>query len=139
MWILAAAAVLFLISVALLALWWIAGLFKPEEIDIRRIGADLGLIEDAVPSAEAYSIRLFNDDLTPMDFVVENLQATLKLSREHAVHLMLHVHQHETVDIGRMHLEKASGLVDEILAMSQKNGHTFRCEAVPVESASDIV
>jgi ATP-dependent Clp protease adaptor protein ClpS len=139
MWALAAAAVLFLVSIGLLVLWWIAGLFKPAEIDVRRIGADLGLIEDAVPSAEAYSIRLFNDDLTPMDFVVESLQATLKLSREHAVHLMLHVHQHGTVDIGRMQVEKARGFVDAMLAMSQKDQHSFRCEAVPHESASGMV
>jgi ATP-dependent Clp protease adaptor protein ClpS len=73
-----------------------------------------------------------------MDFVVEILQTTLNLSREHAVHLMLYVHQHGTVDIGRMRVEKARGFVHAILAMSEKNKHPFRCEAVRHESATDV-
>ena len=137
MWALAAVAVFLLVFCALLApLWWLAKKTAPAQTDIRRIGADRGLIDEAVPASEAYCIRLFDDDLTPMDFVVESLQATLNLPREHAVRLMLHVHQHGTADIGRMQVGRANGFVASLLALSGEHKHPFRCEAVRHESGS---
>jgi ATP-dependent Clp protease adaptor protein ClpS len=120
-------------------LWWLAGKFKSAATDFRRNEADLGLFDEAVPDAEAYCIRLFDDDLTPMDFVVESLQATLNLSREHALQLMLRVHQHGSVDIGRMPAERAHGFVASMLAMSREHKQPFRCEAARHESGSDVV
>jgi ATP-dependent Clp protease adapter protein ClpS len=118
---------------------WLTGLFKPEATDIRRIGADLGLIEDAVPLADAYSIRLFDDDITPIEFVIDNLQATLDLTRRHAIQLALHVHQHGTADVGRMSVDRAQVFVTAMLSMAHEHKQPFRCEVVRHESASDIV
>jgi len=134
-WITVAA--LFLFAVATWILLWILKRYEPPKVALRRIEADLGLIDEAIPSAEAYSLRLLNDDRTPMDFVVEALQATLDLSREHALHLMLKVHQHGKADVGRMSFEKARGFADAILAMSQAGKHPLRCEVVRSESPSD--
>jgi len=41
-----------------------------------------------------YKVMMFNDDYTPMDFVVEILEMFFGMSREKATHVMLTVHIH---------------------------------------------
>jgi ATP-dependent Clp protease adapter protein ClpS len=117
---------------------WLTSLFETEDAEFRRIGARLGLIEDGVPAADAYSIRLFNDDVTPVEFVIDTLRSTLKLGRKHAIRLALEVHQHGTADVGRMSVGKARAFVAAMQAMSREHKQPFRCEVVRHESAADV-
>jgi ATP-dependent Clp protease adapter protein ClpS len=130
MWAIAAVAGFFLVfGVLALLLWWLVGLYDPANTDVE-IGTDQGLVDAAVPMAEAYTVRLYDDDVTPMDFVVECLQAKLNLSRDHSVRLMLRVHQHGHADVGRMGVGRSRELAAAMSAMSQEHKHPFRCEAV---------
>jgi len=52
-------------------------------------------VQDAKPTLQAppmYKVVLFNDDYTPMDFVVEVLEVFFNLNRELATKVMLAVH-----------------------------------------------
>jgi ATP-dependent Clp protease adaptor protein ClpS len=52
-------------------------------------------VQEAKPALQApplYKVILFNDDYTPMDFVVEILEVFFNLNREMATKVMLTVH-----------------------------------------------
>ncbi|MEK1910050.1 MAG: ATP-dependent Clp protease adaptor ClpS, partial [Pseudomonas chlororaphis] len=52
-------------------------------------------VQEAKPTLQAppmYKVVLFNDDYTPMDFVVEVLEVFFNLNRELATKVMLAVH-----------------------------------------------
>src|SRR5471030_646061 len=55
-------------------------------------------VQEAKPALQAppmYKVVLFNDDYTPMDFVVELLEVSFKTTRELATNVMLGVHIEE--------------------------------------------
>ena len=51
-----------------------------------------------------YVVMMFNDDFTPMDFVVNILQSVFFKSAEEAEAIMLKVHHEEKAEIGRAHV-----------------------------------
>jgi ATP-dependent Clp protease adaptor protein ClpS len=74
-----------------------------------------------------YRVLLLNDDYTPMEFVVEILEGIFKKSREDAVMIMLHVHQHGVGVCGVFTYEVAETKVAQVLDAARRNQHPLQC------------
>src|SRR3990167_2348775 len=65
---------------------------RPEEHDDDSAGIAVQEAKPALQAPPMYKVVLFNDDYTPMDFVVEVLEVFFNLNRELATKVMLAVH-----------------------------------------------
>ena len=74
-----------------------------------------------------YSVLLFNDDYTPMEFVVEVLQRFFNKNREQATQIMLQVHTKGSSVCGIYPLEIAETKVSRVLAHATEHGHPLQC------------
>lgn len=67
-----------------------AGMTRPEMPDDGDVAVQSA--EPALAQPPLYKVVLHNDDYTPMDFVIEVLQAFFNMDSEQAVQVMLAVH-----------------------------------------------
>ena len=74
-----------------------------------------------------YSVLLFNDDYTPMEFVVEVLERFFKKSREQATQIMLQVHNKGSSVCGIYPLDIADTKVSQVLDFAKEHGHPLQC------------
>jgi ATP-dependent Clp protease adaptor protein ClpS len=74
-----------------------------------------------------YKVLLFNDDYTPMEFVVYVLERFFNMSREEATRVMLHVHQKGVGVCGVFTYEVAETKVALVLDLARKNEHPLQC------------
>ncbi len=74
-----------------------------------------------------YRVLLFNDDYTPMEFVVYVLERFFNKSREEATRIMLHVHQNGVGLCGVFTYEVAETKVAQVLDLAQRNEHPLQC------------
>lgn len=77
-----------------------------------------------------YRVILHNDDVTPMDFVVETLLRHFTSDRKHAVEVMMNAHNHGTALVAIMPLEHAEFKVERAHASARAQGFplTFSIE-----------
>ena len=74
-----------------------------------------------------YSVLLFNDDFTPMEFVVEVLERFFNKNREQATQIMLQVHTKGSGICGIYPLDIAETKVSQVLGLAQEQGHPLQC------------
>jgi ATP-dependent Clp protease adaptor protein ClpS len=74
-----------------------------------------------------YSVLLFNDDYTPMEFVVEVLERFFNKNREQATQIMLQVHTKGSGVCGIYPLDIAETKVNQVLDLAQEQGHPLQC------------
>jgi len=74
-----------------------------------------------------YQVVMYNDDYTPMEFVVEVLQMFFTLTRERATQIMLKVHTEGRGVCGVFPRDVASTKVDQVSAYSRKHQHPLQC------------
>ena len=74
-----------------------------------------------------YSVLLFNDDFTPMEFVVEVLERFFNKNREQATQIMLQVHTKGSGICGIYPLDIAETKVSQVLDLAQEQGHPLQC------------
>jgi ATP-dependent Clp protease adaptor protein ClpS len=74
-----------------------------------------------------YKVLLLNDDYTPMEFVVHNLEKIFGKSREEAVDVMLHVHRHGVGICGIFTFEVAETKVAQVIEFSRRHQHPLQC------------
>jgi ATP-dependent Clp protease adaptor protein ClpS len=74
-----------------------------------------------------YSVLLFNDDFTPMEFVVEVLERFFNKNREQATQIMLQVHTKGSGICGIYPLDIAETKVSQVMALAQEQGHPLQC------------
>jgi len=95
-----------------------------------RTGSDTGTITKTKPKTKRpslYRVLLLNDDYTPMEFVVLVLQDVFNKSREDAMRVMLHVHNHGVGECGVYPFEVAETKVTRVMDMARKNQHPLQC------------
>ena len=80
---------------------------------------------DKLEEPPMYQIVLFNDDITPMDFVVQLLVDTFNLNMTEAVKIMLEVHNNGKGYYGMYSLEIAETKVAEMHSTAQQAGYPF--------------
>jgi len=74
-----------------------------------------------------YRVLLLNDDYTPMEFVVLVLQDVFNKTREDAMQIMLHVHNHGVGECGVFPFEVAETKVTRVMDAARKNQHPLQC------------
>lgn len=74
-----------------------------------------------------YRVLLLNDDYTPMEFVVLVLQDVFNKTREDAMRVMLHVHNHGVGECGIYPFEVAETKVTRVMDAARKNQHPLQC------------
>jgi ATP-dependent Clp protease adaptor protein ClpS len=93
-------------------------------------GRELGVVTSTKPKTKKpsmYKVLLFNDDYTPMEFVVYVLERFFNMSREEATRVMLHVHQKGVGVCGVFTYEVAETKVALVLDLARKNEHPLQC------------
>jgi ATP-dependent Clp protease adapter protein ClpS len=79
-------------------------------------------------------VRLLNDDLTPMEFVVELIERVFGKDREAAERIMLEVHHNGIATCGLYPHDLANAKVAEVLKLASQQGHPLQCIAEPSRS-----
>jgi ATP-dependent Clp protease adaptor protein ClpS len=74
-----------------------------------------------------YKVLLLNDDFTPMDFVIEVLQAFFHKSLEEATDIMLKVHTTGVGICGVYTYEVAETKVSQVTDFGRQHQHPLQC------------
>lgn len=81
-----------------------------------------------------YKVLMLNDDYTPMDFVVEVLQAFFSKSGEQATEIMLAVHQKGSACCGVFSKDIAETKAAMVNDYSKECQYPLLCEVLPVSN-----
>lgn len=99
---------------------------------------DGGLVTDiAKPKLKPpamYKVLMLNDDYTPMDFVVEVLQAFFSKSGEQATEIMLAVHQKGSASCGVFSKDIAETKAAMVNDYAKECQYPLLCEVLPVSN-----
>lgn len=88
-------------------------------------------VQDAQPTLQAppmYKVVLFNDDYTPMDFVIEVLEVFFNLNRELATKIMLTVHTEGRAVCGLFTRDIAETKAMQVNQYARESQHPLLCE-----------
>jgi ATP-dependent Clp protease adaptor protein ClpS len=83
----------------------------------------------AMADPQRYKVLLFNDDVTPMEFVVRALQDFFDLDFDEACKLMLRVHHAGSAVCGTYAQQEAEQKVADVLSFAGKHRHPLKCAA----------
>jgi ATP-dependent Clp protease adaptor protein ClpS len=72
-------------------------------------------------------VMLLNDDVTPMEFVVQVLQDIFAMERDDAIKLMLQIHHNGVGECGTYPQPEASRKVADVLALAREHQHPLEC------------
>lgn len=75
-----------------------------------------------------YRVVLFNDDYTPMDFVVHILERFFRKNKEEAIDIMLAVHNQGQATAGIYPYQVAEMKVAQVMDLARANEHPLRCD-----------
>ena len=78
-----------------------------------------------------YVVMMFNDDFTPMDFVVDILQSIFFKSAEEAETIMLKVHHEEKVVVGTYSYDIAKSKVEKAMERSRSQKYPLKLTYMP--------
>ena len=74
-----------------------------------------------------YKVMLFNDDYTPMEFVVDVIQRFFNKTREQATQIMLKVHTEGMGVCGVFPRDIAETKVNQVMSYAQEHQHPLQC------------
>jgi ATP-dependent Clp protease adaptor protein ClpS len=80
-----------------------------------------------------FQVVMFNDDYTPMEFVVVVLQEFFSKDREAATQIMLKIHLDGKAVCGVYSQDVAATKVTQVMDAARHAGHPLQCESEPVE------
>ncbi|MDQ6954426.1 MAG: ATP-dependent Clp protease adapter ClpS [Mariprofundaceae bacterium] len=78
-----------------------------------------------------YKVIMFNDDYTPMDFVVELLKTYFKHTENSATTIMMHIHEQGLAICGVYPKDIAESKVAQVQAHCCKDEYPLRCSFEP--------
>jgi ATP-dependent Clp protease adaptor protein ClpS len=90
-------------------------------------------LPELVPPGFRYGIEIFNDNATPMEFVVSALSAHLGLSHGDSVQAMLSIHKQGGALLPTASLADAKRAAEAITAAATEQRHPLICRAVSVK------
>ncbi len=81
-----------------------------------------------------YQVMIYNDDFTPMDFVVEVLRIFFFKSKGRATEIMLKVHTQGKAVCGVYTKNVAETKVTQVRSYARQHEYPLRCEMMPIDS-----
>ena len=90
-------------------------------------GTQLKLRASQVKPPPMYQVVMYNDDYTPMEFVVEVLLKFFALPSERANQVMLKVHTEGRGVCGIFPKDVASAKVDQVTSYARRHLHPLMC------------
>ncbi|MCP1487459.1 ATP-dependent Clp protease adaptor protein ClpS [Pseudomonas fluorescens] len=100
----------------------------PQEHDDDSAGVAVQEAKPALQAPPMYKVVLFNDDYTPMDFVVEVLEVFFNLNRELATKVMLAVHTEGRAVCGVFTRDIAETKAMQVNQYARESQHPLLCE-----------
>ena len=97
------------------------------------VGVLLKEVEPKLKQPQMYQVIIYNDDFTPMDFVVEILTIFFYKSHAKANEIMLRVHCAGKAVCGVYTKNVAETKVSQVRAYSQQNEYPLKCDMQAVE------
>lgn len=88
-------------------------------------------IKSRIKEPRQYQVLIYNDDFTPMDFVVEVLKQLFDKKEAAAVSLMLNVHRGNHAVAGIYPKDIAKTKAAQAVQWARSEGHPLKVEAVP--------
>ena len=92
-------------------------------------------IEPKLKKPPLYRVVIFNDDYTPMEFVVYVLQTFFGIDRDKATQIMLAIHTHGKGVCGIFTKEVAETKSAQVNNFARENEHPLISEIEPVDEA----
>lgn len=86
--------------------------------------------DDSGGSGAMVSVVLLNDDITPIDYVVEVLGAVFDLNHNDGIQTAVRAHKTGSALIGMYPETKAEKLLHKVDRMNSSSGHSLRCVIV---------
>jgi ATP-dependent Clp protease adaptor protein ClpS len=93
--------------------------------NVRTIEARIGCMSAAEDTK--WSVLLLNDDMTPMDFVVDVIEQVFDIDLERARRLMLRVHNEGAVACGAYSQEIARAKAAQVMDLAREHRHPLQC------------
>jgi len=96
------------------------------------------VVDEARPALKKpplYQVVMLNDDYTPMEFVVEVLEAFFAMDRELAVRVMLKVHTEGRAVCGLFTRDIAETKAEQVNRHAKENGHPLICQIEPANDS----
>ena len=90
-------------------------------------------VEPKLKKPSLYRVIIFNDDYTPMEFVVYVLQTLFGIDRDKATQIMLEVHTHGKGVCGIFTKEVAETKSSQVNNYSRESEHPLVSEIEPVD------
>lgn len=78
-------------------------------------------LEDVVDDSE-YNVILYNDDVTPFDFVIAVLMSVFQYNLEKAMEITMHVHKNGSTIVATLSMEAAYAKVEEVDQLNEQYG-----------------
>jgi ATP-dependent Clp protease adaptor protein ClpS len=94
--------------------------------ELKNLPGSGAVVEESRPKLQQppmFKVIMMNDDFTPMEFVVEVLQAFFRHEREKAIQIMLQIHQSGRATAGIFPAEIAETKVAQVNAYARKHQH----------------
>ena len=76
-----------------------------------------------------YEVVIFNDDFTPMEFVVETIQKVFGKDEQTATKIMLQVHYQGQGVCGEYPRDISETKAAQVVSIAQESGYPLLCEA----------
>ncbi len=92
---------------------------------------DIMLAPPALKKPPFYAVVLFNDDYTPMEFVIEVLQVNFALDLDRATEVMLTVHYRGKGVAGSYPRDIAETKAQQVNNYARAQGHPLLCQIEP--------
>ena len=90
-------------------------------------------VPQKVKPPQMYQVVMLNDDYTPMEFVIVDLQELFSKDREQATQIMLKIHLDGKGVCGVYSRDVAATKVDQVQDAALKAGHPLQCVSEPVD------
>lgn len=92
----------------------------------------LASMPEFMPTGFSQGIEIFNDHVTPMEFVVELLKAHLGMSAQASQHAMLAIHTRGGALLPTATSEEGRRIADQITMEARRRGYPLRCRPVSI-------
>jgi len=79
-----------------------------------------------------FNVMLFDDDHTPMEFVVWVLEQVFQMNREEATRIMLETHHRGVAFCGVFSRREAENRVEQVMDLARQHQHPLQCAAEAV-------